>query len=180
MVQRDIVVGIDPATHLTGWSIIDITDDEEIKSYGEFVAKAETQEQRIHIMGNSLTQLLNSLILEYGAESIKVDIEDIQLQNSTNGHQKMANGIPTFKLLAKLQGVLIDKCESLNVKWDTTPAPTWRSGLGIKGKTRDVQKKNAMILVENNFGIKVDDNISEAICIGINAARNKYNIIDFT
>jgi hypothetical protein len=49
-------------------------------------------------------------------------------------------------------------------------AGTWRKGLGIAGKYRNDQKRNAQKWVFDNQGIKVVEDEADAICIGAYAA----------
>ena len=47
---------------------------------------------------------------------------------------------------------------------------TWRKGLGIVGRQRTEQKKNAQRWVKEHYGLKVNEDNADAICIGAYAS----------
>ena len=57
-------------------------------------------------------------------------------------------------------------------------AGTWKSTLGIKGRTRPEQKRNAQQYVINTYGVTPTQDECDAICIGAHylaEADNEYN-----
>jgi hypothetical protein len=87
-------------------------------------------------------------------------MEDIQMDNAKT------NNVQTFKILAEVFGVIAELLEEMNIPNSAVLAVSWRSGLGIKGKLRPEQKKNAQIYIENKYGIKPTEDEADAACIG--------------
>ena len=54
-------------------------------------------------------------------------------------------------------------------------AGTWKSTLGIKGKTRPEQKQNAQKWVIATYGVKPTQDECDAICIGAHKIRSLGN-----
>ena len=112
-------------------------------------------------MGVRLTHIRDkssSLIEQYHPDLIA--FEDIQLQQN----------VETFKVLAHVFGIVWELAEELNIKNESILASTWRKGLGIIGRTRSEQKKNAQRWVYNNFNLSVSEDAADAICIGAYAS----------
>lgn len=55
---------------------------------------------------------------------------------------------------------------SLKIPHSTMLAVQWKSILGIKGKARAEQKRNAQQYVLNIYGVKATQDESDAVCIG--------------
>lgn len=88
-----------------------------------------------------------------------VFIEDIQYQKN----QK------TYKILANLQGVIINLLIELNIQFEIIPPSTWKSWNGIKGKKRAEQKRNTIEKIKEIFGREATEDEADAICIGLYA-----------
>jgi hypothetical protein len=69
-------------------------------------------------------------------------------------------------VLAEVFGIIIELATELELSYSTVLASSWKSALGIKGRTRPEQKKNAQIWVQNTYNIKPTQDESDAICIG--------------
>lgn len=78
----------------------------------------------------------------------------------------MQQNVETFKVLAHVFGIIWELAEELNIKNEPILSGTWRKGLGIAGRTRSEQKKNAQKWVSDNFNLKVSEDAADAICIG--------------
>jgi hypothetical protein len=52
-------------------------------------------------------------------------------------------------------------------------AGTWKSFLGIKGRNRTEQKRNAQAYIVDNYSIKPTQDECDAICIGLWATHKK-------
>lgn len=112
-------------------------------------------------MGVRLTHIrdkISSLIEQYNPDLIA--FEDIQLQQN----------VETFKVLAHVFGIVWELAEELHIKNESILAGAWRKGLGIIGRTRPEQKKNAQRWVYNNFNLSVSEDAADAICIGAYAS----------
>lgn len=139
-------------------------DNDQLVDYGKINLS------NISDIGDRLIMIrrwVRDLIEKY--EIDKVYFEDIQLQNN------VANNVQTFKILAEVFGVIHELLEEMDVPYTTVLAGTWKSTLGIKGKNRQEQKKNAQLYVQNIYNLKPTQDECDAICIGAHATKN----IDF-
>lgn len=145
------LLALDQASKVTGWAIF---EDGELKSYG----KISLDDPNTDIRLVQLRQDIQTLIADYNIN--EVIFEDIQQQNN------VANNVQTFKVLAEVYGVVSELLQELQIPHSTVLAASWKSTLGIKGRTRAEQKKNAQLYVEQNYGVHVIQDIADAICIG--------------
>ena len=145
------LLALDQASKVTGWAIF---EDGELKSYG----KISLDDPNIDIRLVQLRQGIQTLVADYNID--EVIFEDIQQQNN------VANNVQTFKVLAEVYGVVSELLQEIQIPHSTVLAASWKSTLGIKGRTRAEQKKNAQLYVEQNYGIHVIQDIADAVCIG--------------
>ena len=145
------LLALDQASKVTGWAIF---EDGELKSYGKISLDDPNTDTRLV----QLRQNIQTLIADYNID--EVIFEDIQQQNN------VANNIQTFKVLAEVYGVVSELLQEIQIPHSTVLAASWKSTLGIKGRTRAEQKKNAQLYVKQNYGIHVIQDIADAVCIG--------------
>ena len=145
------LLALDQASKVTGWAIF---EDGELKSYG----KISLDDPNTDIRLVQLRQSIQTLVADYNID--EVIFEDIQQQNN------VANNVQTYKVLAEVYGVVSELLQELQIPHSTVLAASWKSTLGIKGRTRAEQKKNAQLYVEQNYGIHVIQDIADAVCIG--------------
>lgn len=145
------LLALDQASKVTGWAIF---EDGELKSYG----KISLDDPNTDIRLVQLRQGIQTLVADYNID--EVIFEDIQQQNN------VANNVQTFKVLAEVYGVVSELLQEIHIPHSTVLAASWKSTLGIKGRTRAEQKKNAQLYVEQNYGIHVIQDIADAVCIG--------------
>ena len=156
-IQRTI--GLDQATHLTGYSIFDGND----LIYADvFEATAEDEIQRDIEIRNWLIQLIQNWNPDV------IGLEDIQLQQFNS---KMI-GVTTYRTLARLQGILMAACEEQKVEYVVCAPATWRANSGVKGRTRTDKKRSMQTLVKEWFDITVSDDVADAIGIGKYISEN--------
>ena len=145
------LLALDQASKVTGWAIF---EDGELKSYG----KIYLDDPNTYIILVQLRQGIQTLVANYNID--EVIFEDIQQQNN------VANNVQTFKVLAEVYGVVSELLQEIQIPHSTVLAASWKSTLGIRGRTRAEQKKNAQLYVEQNYGIHVIQDIADAVCIG--------------
>ena len=145
------LLALDQASKVTGWAIF---EDGELKSYGKISLDDPNTDTRLV----QLRQNIQTLVADYNID--EVIFEDIQQQNN------VANNVQTFKVLAEVYGVVSELLQEIHIPHSTVLAASWKSTLGIKGRTRAEQKKNAQLYVEQNYGIHVIQDIADAVCIG--------------
>lgn len=145
------LLALDQASHITGWSIF---EDEKLKEYGKIEANQTDVGERLYYIKQEILKLIDT----HGID--EVVMEDIQLQGN------IANNVQTFKILAEVFGVLYETFTELKIPNSAILASSWKSTLGIKGKNRAEQKRNAQTWVLNTYGIKVIQDIADSVCIG--------------
>ena len=145
------LLALDQASRVTGWAIF---EDGKLEKYDKILLDDPNIDTR-------LVQLRQNILALIESENInEVVFEDIQQQNN------VANNVQTFKVLAEVYGVISELLQELQIPHSTVLAASWKSTLGIKGRTRAEQKKNAQFYTEQNYGIHVIQDIADAICIG--------------
>lgn len=87
----------------------------------------------------------------------------------------IANNVQTFKALAEVYGIVGELCEELRLPHQSILASSWKSTLGIKGKTRAEQKRNAQQYVREQLNVKATQDESDSICIGLAYLYNSKN-----
>jgi len=148
------IIALDNATRVTGWAIF---DDCKLTSYGKYTIKSSETSDRILEMGDWLTNLLQQW------EPDIIILEDIQQQSN----------VTTFKVLAKLQGVLEYVSKKAKVEYYIISPSSWKSNAGVRGKSRVDQKKSAQLIVQEIYGIQATQDESDAILLG------KYGVDKF-
>ena len=165
------VFGLDQSTKNTGWSIY---DDKMLTKYGLFETTYESETDRIH----AVKMWFVNMILNWKPDYI--GIEDIQLQKGkTEGGEGIMNTL-TFKVLAKLQGVLIETALEMGVPLVVISSNTWRKHIGVKGKSRADRKRSAQLIIKELYDISVSDDIAEGILIGkyVSDTKSKQFIME--
>lgn len=147
------ILALDQASVTTGYSIF---YENELKTYGHFSYDNTNIGERL----KNVRQKVQELIEQYNIT--EVILEDIQLQNN----------VQTFKVLAQVLGVLEELCSEMDIKYQTVLATVWRAKIGIKGRERPTQKREAQKYVENTYHIKATQDEADSICIGTYSFQN--------
>lgn len=157
------ILALDQATLTTGWSL---WDDGELVGYGLLTVPSGKTDTIARI--NYIKQWLISMIENNSPDLVL--LEDIQLQefhSNKKSDSKFDNvGITTFKVLAKLQGVLESCLREQGVSCKIVFSQTWRAKVGVKGARRPDRKRSAQLIVSNLYNIRVSEDEADAILIG--------------
>ena len=146
------ILALDQSSRVSGWALF---DGNELIEYGKFdLSKEPDVGERLHQARYIVQDIINKLNVD------KVILEDIYMDG------QRVNNVQTFKVLAEVFGVLYELCIDMNIPVEAVLAGTWKSTLGIKGKTRPEQKRAAQAWVLENYGIKATQDEVDAICIG--------------
>ena len=149
------ILALDAATNITGYSIY---DDGTLVSYGTYRAKEGNAEQRI----NEMKKWLRAGIEEW--EPDFVGCEHIQLQAYGDGNKMQ---VETYRVLANLQGVILDTLFEACIDHDLVYAVEWRKYCGVgEGTGRENKKKQAQDKVKIWYGQDCTQDEADAICIG--------------
>jgi len=94
----------------------------------EDFGKIDLDNPDVGIRLNQLRDQITKLILDF-------DIDEVAFEDIYMDGQKI-NNVSTFKVLAEVFGVCDELFTELKIKHTAVLAGTWKSTLGIKGKTR--------------------------------------------
>lgn len=151
------VLALDDATSTTGWAIF---DNEKLISYGHFTIDKENAIERISIM----RQWLLNMIIKW--EPDKIGVEDIQLQKFRDGNGGDRYAVTTYKVLAQLQGVILEALFSNKKDALVIHSQTWKAYCKITAKSRNDQKRSAQLKIKDWYGLNVTQDEADAICMG--------------
>ena len=154
------LLALDQSSRITGWAIF---KDNELKDYG----KITLEDENIGIRLNKLRDKLTQLILDNDVD--EVAFEDIYMDG------QRVNNVSTFKVLAEVFGVCWELFTDMELPNTPVLAGTWKSTLGIRGKTRPEQKRNAQRYVIEHYNVAPTQDECDAICIGIHTLKTKKN-----
>ena len=79
-------------------------------------------------------------------------------------------------MLAMVFGIIYELCVELQIPRTAILAATWKSKLGIKGRYRVDQKKDAQRFIQERYGIKCTQDECDAICIGTYVVESNIRI----
>lgn len=150
------ILALDAATGITGYSIY---DNEILVSYGTFkVDKSLPTEQRINEVKRWLLAAIDNWEPDF------IGIEAIQLQTYGKSDQFQ---VETYRVLANLQGVLIDTCFEKSIDHALAYSTEWRKYCGVgEGIGRENKKKQAQDKVKLWYNQNCTQDEADAICLG--------------
>ena len=146
-------LALDLSSKSSGYAIF---ENQELEKYGCISASSSNLYKRIEKMTTELTTILKENKID------KVIIEDVVPDDVHN------NGT-VFRALMHLQGLVAYTLNKFNLSPEYVVASHWRKLCGIKtgaGVRRESLKPKDKEFVKNQFGITVNDDIADAICIG--------------
>lgn len=154
-----LVLALDLSTKQSGYSIF---ENQELKTYGCITASSTNLFKRIDKMVQEIEKILKDNKID------KVVIEDVYPDD-------VQNNISVYKKLTYLQGFILHLLDRYNIKDADIKFYTsseWRKKCGIRtgrGIHRESLKPKDIAFVKNQFGLTVNDDIADAICIGFAA-----------
>ena len=159
-----MLLSLDLSTKSSGFAVFD--GDKLIQS-GCITSASTDMIKRIHIMTDGIQLLLDNYL-----DIDTIVVEEVRPEGGYGvGNQK------THKALMYLQAALeflVHDNYSKRVKIEYIYPSSWRAAIGIKtgrGVKRTSLKEADIAFVEETFGITVNDDEADAICIGF--AHNK-------
>ncbi len=141
------VLALDDSTTVTGWAVF---DNEELVGYGKIEMTQTSPTERIA----ALRQWLLSMVAKWKPDHVA--LEDIQKQDN----------VKVFKVLAQLQGVLINTLFENKTDCELIHSASWRSFCGVKGRNRSELKKSAQEKIKLWYDVSVTQDEADAICLG--------------
>lgn len=151
-------VSIDQATNNAG---IAVFDDGELVYVSQRSFFGELPERYVDFASFLVYEVINKW------KPDELVFEDIQYQHN----------VMTFKVLGGLWGICIMLAETNKIPHTVISNKVWQSTFNIKGSTRYQQKQNTMNKVEELFGIKVNDDIADAILLGYHKVLQKGQVL---
>lgn len=156
------ILALDQASRTSGWSVF---TNGKLEAFGKITASEEDIGERLVYIKNEIKKLLEIYQPDF------VLFEDIQLQSN------VLNNVQTFKILAEVFGIVEELLTEEEIPHEAVLAGTWKSTLGIKGKNRAEQKKNAQQYVIDTYGVKPTQDECDAIAINAHYhSKNKKPI----
>lgn len=148
------ILALDAASNTTGYAIYDNGD---LVNYGVYHAIGNNSDERI----NNVKKWLIAAIDEWTPDF--VGLENIQLQS----YGKSNFQVETYRVLANLQGVLIDTLFEACIDYDLAYAVEWRKYCGVgEGIGRENKKKQAQEKVKLWYNQNCTQDEADAICLG--------------
>lgn len=151
------ILALDAATGITGYAVF---DNDNLVHYGTYKVDKELPiEERI----NNIKKWLQAVMLEWQPDEI--GIENIQLQ--AFGHSGNYQ-VETYRVLANLQGVLIDTIYEAQLPFHLVYSSQWRKYCGISegSALRENKKKMAQDKVMLWYQQNCTQDEADAICLG--------------
>lgn len=145
------ILSLDQASRVSGYAIF---KDGKLEKFGHFTCSEDDNGARLMHIRNKIKELINDYSPDY------VIFEDIQQQNN------VANNIQTFKVLAEVYGVISELLTELQIPHSSVLSTVWKSALGIKGRNRQEQKRNAQQYIINKYRITPTQDEADSVCIG--------------
>ena len=163
--ENNIYIFLDQSTSHCGYSV---WNNDKLIGHGVYSPKGKDSTLKTHDLEIWFTDLYEYCRTK--GNIIEINLEDIQFQKSINGNSKgfvaSDGNVLTYKVLARLQGVLIESCIQKNVPWNLIAPSHWKSKCGIKSHYRRDQKKECCDIVKERYGLDVTDDEADAVCMG--------------
>lgn len=147
------VLAIDPSTKSSG---IAVFSNQELKHYECITSSSTNLFKRINVMITSIEKIIK----EYNIDTIVM--EEVLMDDVHNNNT-------VFKALIYLQAYIVGKLDEYHLTPKFYTSSQWRKKCGIhtgRGIRRESLKPADIKFVKDQFGIAVNDDIADAICIG--------------
>lgn len=151
------LLALDQASLTSGFAVF---KDGKLYDYGKFTFSDDDIAKRLVKIRNKVIELIEQY------EITEVAFEDIQMQNN----------VETFKVLSEVYGVILELLQEKEIKYAIISSNTWKSTLGIKGRARAEQKRNAQQFVLDTYNVKAIQDTCDAICIGTHVLKNSVEM----
>lgn len=150
------ILALDCSTKSTGFAIY---NNKELVDYGCIIASSSNLFNRIDKMIEGLEKIIHKYNFAH------IYIESVYPEDVHNNQA-------VFDALKYLQGFILHLLNKYNLNHTFFTASEWRAKCGIqtgRGIKREVLKSKDIKFVKEQFGIAVNDDIADAICIGFAA-----------
>lgn len=164
--KKQVLLTIDASTKSSGWAIFENT---QLTNYGVITATSSNLYNRI----DKMTTEIDKLVEQYQPNNIVIEeVLPADVRNNNN----------VFKALIYLQGFICHTLDKYKIIPTFIVASHWRRLCGIKTGSsikRESLKPKDIAFVKKEYGIDVNDDIADAICIGYATLHEQDNKEDF-
>ena len=150
------LLALDQASVTSGYAVF---KNGNLVDYGKFTFNDDVIAERLVKIRAKVIELIEKHNID------EVAFEDIQMQGN------VTNNVQTFKVLSEVFGVVSEVLQERKMKYTVVMSGTWKSTLGIKGRTRPEQKRNAQEYVLQTYNVKAIQDVCDAICIGAHVLK---------
>jgi Holliday junction resolvasome RuvABC endonuclease subunit len=150
------LLALDQASVTSGYAVF---KNGNLVDYGKFTFNDDVIAERLVKIRAKVIELIEEHDID------EVAFEDIQMQGN------VTNNVQTFKVLSEVFGVVSEVLQEKKMKYTVVMSGTWKSTLGIKGRTRPEQKRNAQEYVLQTYNVKAIQDVCDAICIGAHVLK---------
>ncbi len=150
------LLALDQASVTSGYAVF---KNGNLVDYGKFTFNDDVIAERLVKIRTKVIELIEEHDID------EVAFEDIQMQGN------VTNNVQTFKVLSEVFGVVSEVLQEKKMKYTVVMSGTWKSTLGIKGRTRPEQKRNAQEYVLQTYNVKAIQDVCDAICIGAHVLK---------
>ena len=159
------MIAIDGSTKSTGVAIF---KDGQLQRYKNIQDNGKNVLKRIKFMTDEIEKVYKSTRTRDGGDGrVKIVMEQVIPDNLNEA--KWSYNQTTFKALFYLQAAIVLMFDSYGLDVEFILPSQWRKICGIdqtKYANRDILKARDVAFVKEKFGIDVNDDIADAICIG--------------
>jgi Holliday junction resolvasome RuvABC endonuclease subunit len=146
------ILALDLSSKSSGWAI---GDESKLIDHGCITSASTSNIKRIIIMRDNIKEIIK-----------KYDVKEIVIEEVRTDYKNAH----TYKVLTWLQGIIVVAAYEVNPKINITyiQPSSWRASIGIhtgRGIKREELKKADITYVKNKYGIEVNDDEADAICI---------------
>ena len=154
-----MLLSLDLSTKSSGWAVF---DGEQLMDHGCYTSASTDMIKRIHIMIDGIQSLLDKY-----TDIDTIVVEEVRPEGGYGvGNQK------THKALMWLQAAIAFMVHDFfsKIEIEYIYPSSWRATCGIKngrGIVRSTLKEADIAFVKDKYGLDVNDDIADAICIGL-------------
>ena len=164
------ILSLDLSSKSSGWAFF---ENNKLIDYGCITSASTDLIKRIYIMRDGIQEVLNKYTID------KVYVEEVRPQGGFG-----AGNIQTHRALMWLQAAIAFMLHDFNKKivLEYVYPSTWRATIGIKngrGIKRESLKQADIDFVKERYNILVNDDIADAICLGISQLEPEKNEINW-
>ena len=159
------ILSIDASTKSLGLAVF---KDGELICYDCLTASSNDLINRIHKIILKLSKVFETFTID------KIVLEEVRPETEEDRKRQNTN---THRALMWLQAAIAFLAHDVNskIKIDYLYPSAWRKSCGIsngRGIKRDVLKAASIAFVKEKYGIDVNDDIADAICLGYGYLHN--------